>query len=81
MTPGQFETRSAHNSAHFVLAEQHRDNSLWRNPLVLSLLGKGLAVIPKPKPLSTTEVQGTCARLGIRLVRALNGTWRVTIMD
>lgn len=70
MTPGQFETRCAHNSVHFVLAEQHRDNPLWRNPSVLSLLGKGPAFIPKPKPLSTTEVQGACARLGFRLVRA-----------
>ena len=48
MIPGQFEIRCAHNLVHFILAEQHRDNPLWRNPSVLSLLGKGPAFIPKP---------------------------------
>ena len=82
MIPGQFETRCAHNSVHFVLAEQYRD-PLWRNTLVLSLLGKGQAFIPKPKPLSTMEVQGACARLEFRLMRAseryVELRWRVNI--
>ena len=70
MTPSQFETRCSHNKVHFVLSERHRSNPLWNNSAVISLLAKGPDFIPKPRPLATMEVQGACAKLGYRLVRA-----------
>lgn len=70
MTPGHFETRCAHNKVHWVLSERHRSNPLWKNPAVISSLAKGPDFIPKPRPLTTAEVRGACARLGYRLVRA-----------
>jgi len=70
MTPWQFETRCTRNVVHFVLSEQQRSNPLWSNPAVHTLLGKGPRFIPKARSLSKMEVQGACARLGYRLVRA-----------
>ena len=70
MTPRQFETRCTHNRVHFVLNERERCNPLWSQPSTLTLLGKGPRFIPKAKSLSKTEVQGACAKLGYRMVRA-----------
>jgi hypothetical protein len=70
MTPRQFETRCTHNKVHFVLNEQERCNPLWSQPSTLTLLGKGPFFIPKGKSLSKSEVQGACAKLVYRLVRA-----------
>jgi hypothetical protein len=70
MTPRQFETRCTHNKVHFVLNEQERCNPLWSQPATLVLLGKGPRFVPKAKSLSKAEVQGACAKMGYRLVRA-----------
>jgi hypothetical protein len=71
MTPRTFETRCTHNKVHFVLNEQERCNPLWSQSSTLTLLGKGPRFIPKVKSLSKSEMQGACAKLGYRLVRAL----------
>jgi hypothetical protein len=73
MTPWQPETRCTRNVMHLVLSESKGASpygAIQQCIVLHTLLGKGPCFMPKASPLSTTEVQKACARLGYRLVIA-----------